>query len=231
MLVMLSNCKGPRVRELWEQFPEQIGHLFAPSGLRDTGWRPPWTDLYALDNGAYGAKLDGRSYPHRSLLRLADRAEQIELEHGIGPLWLACPDVPFEAEPTLKLWGAIAPWFRALYGWPLALCVQDDMTPAQVRELPEQPDVLFVGGSTTRNGRAGWKWDRLAEWVDHFPRVHVGRVNSPEKLWECRELGIESVDGTGWVRGDAKQWAGLVSYLAEIPIAIVPEPEQLELIA
>jgi hypothetical protein len=75
------------------------------------------------------------------------------------------------------------------------------MTPADVRQLA--PDVVFVGGSTE------WKWETAEMWCREFPRVHVGRVNSPRRLYELESWGCESCDGTGWNRGDRKQTAGL----------------------
>jgi hypothetical protein len=228
MLVMMSNCKGYRVKALAERFPTQLAHLFAPAG-DDTGWRPPfpWFD-YAIDNGAFGPANRGELWPHGLLLRLLQKAEAVEMETGHRPLWIAVPDRPYQAGPTLELWKSMAPWFRALYDYPLALVVQDGMTPADVLALEDQPDVIFVGGSTTKDGKAGWKWDTLADWCRAFPRVHVGRVNSPEKLEVCHELGVESVDGTGWVRNvGGRQWIGLEKYLArhapdtqvELPLA------------
>jgi len=75
-----------------------------------------------------------------------------------------------------------------------ALAVQNGMTPEQVKTLPVQPDVIFVGGA--RN----WKFETLSDWCKHFDRVHVGRVNGVQKSIECQALGAESVDGTGWFR-------------------------------
>lgn len=69
----------------------------------------------------------------------------------------------------------------------------------RVRDLDPYPDLLFVGGSTE------WKWDTAPLWCGEFPRVHVGRVNTGRQLDICRKIGAESVDGTGWMRGDPKQ--------------------------
>ena len=90
------------------------------------------------------------------------------------------------------------------YGWPAAFAVQDGMTSGDV---PAEADVVFVGGSTA------WKRRTMHEWCDHFPRVHVGRVNTGRWLWECDEAGAESCDGTGWFRGDKAQTNSLLSYL------------------
>ena len=119
------------------------------------------------------------------------------------------PDVVTNAEATLEQWTVHAPRVRQTYGWPIALAVQDGMKPADVLALEVQPDVIFVGGSTR------WKWATASWWTSHFPRVHVGRVNSARRLYLCSELGVESVDGTGWFRGDATQTEGLRRFLED----------------
>jgi len=45
-------------------------------------------------------------------------------------------------------------------------------------------------------------------------RVHVGRVNQPARLEFLEDLGVESCDGTGWLRGDQMQLSGLVGFLS-----------------
>ena len=35
--------------------------------------------------------------------------------------------------------------------------------------------------------------------------MHVGRVNTERRLWQCARLGAESCDGTGFFRGDPVQ--------------------------
>jgi hypothetical protein len=54
--------------------------------------------------------------------------------------------------------------------------------------------LIFIGGSSA------WKWRTVNTWADNFDRVHVGRVNSIDRVWLCHDLGVESVDGTGWFR-------------------------------
>lgn len=211
---MLSNCKGPKVQDLTERFPGQLAHLYGPT-KDETGYRPAFPGLeWALDNGAFGAmRAKLPCHPHTQLLRLVGKVEALQLEHGERPLWMAIPDVVYQKDPTLCQWNELAPWFKAITGWPLALVVQDGMVPEDVWRLTIQPDVIFVGGSTTHRGALGWKWESLPVWTACFPRVHVGRVNRPDKLEVCYELGVESVDGTGWVRGRRSQWNGLVAYL------------------
>jgi hypothetical protein len=69
------------------------------------------------------------------------------------------------------------------------------MAPADV---PRDADVVFVGGTTA------WKWQSVPTWCVEFPRVHVGRVNTIERVWLCDDLGAESADGTGWMKNPSR---------------------------
>lgn len=193
MMVMVTNNTGAKVRALFDQHPKRIGHLMSPGG-----WRTPWGE-YALDNGAFGAWRGQRQWDEVAYHGLCEKAQR----HGHPPRWIVVPDVVANREATLKRWVEWAPRLRG-FGWPLAIAVQDGMVAA---DIPPDADVLFVGGSTK------WKWVSLPMWCGTGLRVHVGRVNSPRALWRCHDLGVESVDGTGWVRGCRKQWQGLVDYL------------------
>lgn len=195
MLVMPSNNTGIVVGYLAGRHPGKIGHLFSPDGLRRThDWMP-----FALDNGKFACWDSGKVWDeaaYRGMLsEVAGRTQQ--------PLWALIPDQVADAAETLRLWSVWLPVIQN-YGWSPAFAVQDGMTKADV---PSDAEVIFVGGSTK------WKWSSIYTWCDNFDRVHVGRVNSPAKLWLCDGLGVESCDGTGWFRGNETQTNGLVNYL------------------
>lgn len=196
MIVMLSNSTGATTRELFDRFPGRIAHLMSPDG-----WRKPWGE-YALDNGAFPAFTNGTPWDAAIFRRLCEKAVTL----GRAPRWVVVPDVVGNREDTLRSWEVWAPTIRSDYGFPLAFACQDGMTPADV---PDDADVLFVGGTTA------WKWESLPMWCATGRRVHVGRVNSPSALFRCQELGVESIDGTGWPIGgpDNPQWRGLVAFL------------------
>jgi len=120
----------------------------------------------------------------------------------IKPRWAIVPDRPGRAEETFERWSRYA-GIVAASTIPLALAVQDGMTPEQVRLLVPQPTVICIGGTTQ------WKWTTVEMWARDFPRVHLLRCNSPTKLHYLESLGVESTDGTGWNRGDRKQTQGL----------------------
>jgi hypothetical protein len=194
---MPANNTGVRTGYLAGRFPSKIGHLFSPGGERG----PLEFIPYSLDNGAYGAYLARKEWDCEAWVRLLDWANI----SGQTPLWAIVPDVVGNKVATLRNWSQHAGTV-ARYGWKLAFAVQDGMVP---NDVPNDADVIFVGGSTE------WKWATVGLWCANFPRVHVGRVNTYRRLWQCHDLGAESIDGTGWMRGDQVQYRGLLAYLEE----------------
>lgn len=195
MRIMPSNNSGLRVGYLAGRYPGKLGHLYSPGGQRG-----PYPFMpYALDNGAYGAYLKGVEWqpePWREMLSWSRLS-------GQSPLWVLVPDAVGNKVATLAQWDRYA-GEAAKFG-PLAFAVQDGMTPDDV---PFDAAVVFVGGSTE------FKWRTVASWCNAFQRVHVGRVNTWRRLAQCERVGAESVDGTGFTRGDQRQWRGLEAFLA-----------------
>lgn len=195
---MPANNTGRVIRDLAAEYPRHIGWLISPDGWRGV----PRSMPYALDNGAYGAFWHGVPWKPKPFLGLLSKAAA----RHTPPLWVVVPDAVGNRESTLSLW---VTWFsvieRLLPGVPLAFAVQDGILP---HEVPEQAVVIFVGGSTR------WKWSTLRTWTANFPRVHVGRVNTEGQLWRCHEAGVESCDGTGWMRGGRQRLEGLRRYLS-----------------
>lgn len=212
MIVMPANNTGVIVGWLAGRFEGRIGHLYSPRpGHKNPG---PFSFLsYALDNGAFAA---GDAWNESDWLELLAWARL----SGVSPRWVLVPDVVGDRLGTLEKWHRFAPGV-AEYGWPLAFAVQDGMTP---EDVPDNAAVIFVGGTTQ------WKWRTAAMWCSTFERVHVGRVNTYRRLWQCQDIGAESCDGTGWTRGDQRQHRGLLAYLEESS-GIRDRIRQLELIA
>jgi len=211
MIVMPANNTGIRIGWLAGRYPGRIGHLFSPrTGRMQSG--PFEFCPYALDNGAFAA---GENWSESAWFELLDWAKL----SGQRPEWAIVPDVVGDRLRTLRKWEIYAPQLSR-YGWPLAFAVQDGMTR---EDVPRDADVIFVGGTTE------WKWLTMADWCRDFPRVHVGRVNSYRRLWQCHEAGAQSCDGTGWTRGDQVQWRGLKAYLEESTTGA--RVRQMELIA
>lgn len=195
---MLTNNNGIRVGWLAGKFPGLIGHLYSPGGQRGPYEFMP----FALDNRCFSAFRNKAKWDSAQWLQMLDWAK---LRSTIAaPSWILVPDVVGDKSGTLQTWNEWAPTARR-YGWPLAFAVQDGMTPSDV---PSEAEVVFVGGSTA------WKWRTVPDWCARFPRVHVGRVNTYRNLVRCERAGAESVDGTGWLRGDQRQWRGLLAFLS-----------------
>lgn len=178
-----------------------LGHLYSPA-RKD---RPRPHLPYVLDNGVYAAWAKHRPWQERPFLEHVERYAFQELR----PQWVVVPDAVADRDLTLAKWAEWAPRLKSEYHLCLALAVQDRMTPTCVRELSPAPDVIFVGGTTQ------WKWETVKDWCRFFERVHVGRVNSAEKLDLCASLGAESCDGTGWFRGRSPQILALGRFLAK----------------
>lgn len=210
MIVMPSNSTG----WFWHILAVQtgkLGHLYSPGGERGPY---PWFP-FALDNGAFACwNSDNNTFDDgkwaanlpawQGLLNWACAAPQ-------KCLWAIVPDVPGNRERTLAQWPIYAERMRHL-GIPLALACQDGMTPEDVRDLSPAPDILCIGGSTQ------WKWETAEMWCKEFPRVHILRCNSPAKLPILESWGCESLDGTGWNRGDMNQTRGLEEWCRRSPV-------------
>lgn len=209
VIVMLSNNTGVKVGYLAGRFPGRVGQLYSPGGQRGPEEFLP----FALDNGAFSHDHDWSETAWLKLMAWAKLS-------GQSPLWALVPDVVGDKIRTLRRWAMYAPLAKE-FGWPLAFAVQDGMVAADV---PPDASIIFIGGSTE------WKWSTLPMWCRNFSRVHVGRVNTYRRLWQCHEAGAESTDGTGFMRGDQLQYRGLRAYLEESSGAR-SRSIQLELIA
>lgn len=179
MMLMPSNHSSGLIHYLAGKYPGRIGWLQSPSWFKPSRHYLP----YACDNDAYVAHTSGKAWDADKWLAMLDR---VNVEPS-KPIWCLVPDVVADRAATLRSWEQ----HSGIVKWPKAFAVQDGMEPSDV---PDGADVVFVGGTTS------WKWRTLPMWTASFPRVHVGRVNSLEKLWVCERHGVESVDGTGWFR-------------------------------
>ena len=193
MIIMPSNNTGFDAGRLFGMFPDRLAHLHSVDSPREPKQGIKW----ALDNGVYGAWEKGRPWSEEPFYRYLDQYAAWK------PMWALVPDWVGDRERTLQLWEDHWHAVKA-FGVPLAFAVQDGMTPGDV---PEDADVIFVGGTTS------WKWRTLRTWSENFPRVHVGRVNSGNLLEQAEAAGAESCDGTGWFR-DPTRTQELENYLS-----------------
>lgn len=202
MRVMPANSTG----WFWHSLAREtgrIGHLYSPGDQRGP-W--PWFP-YALDNACFSLWNPSDNTFNEDLWNSRGAHHWHHLLFWVGcqaqkPSWAIVPDRPGDWEATMKKW---VPYSRfvEIAGIDLAVAVQDGATSESVKSLDPQPHVICVGGSTE------WKWETAEDWIKNFPRVHVLRCNSPEKLYWLERLGCESTDGTGWNRGDRTQTRGI----------------------
>ena len=205
MLIMTANASGRDFHrlQLAHRQPHTLGWLIGPASLPKTSLRHRIP--FALDNDAFSAFCHGTPWNAPAWREMLKAVWQSALD----PLWLLVPDVVADRDATLQNWRTYSPEAAAC-GWPLAFAVQDGMT---ANDVPREADVVFIGGSTA------WKWRTLQYWCDNFRRVHVGRVNTTDRLELCHASGAESCDGTGWMRrgaGDRQRrnsWRDLETFL------------------
>jgi len=209
MIVMPSNNTGSITSTMFKQYPGRLAHLQSADSLRE----PKFGHKWALDNGVYGAFTNEREWSEKPFY---DFLEKYGESHSCE--WAVVPDWVGDCKKTLRLWNEHAE--RVLgYGVPLALAVQDGMTHEMVRALKIQPTIIFIGGSTS------WKLRTLNGWCAAFDRVHVARVNTEIRLWQCHRAKAESVDGTGWFKFGKERVQELDNYLSQSTSGICPQLE------
>ena len=161
---------------------------------------------YACDNGKFGKGWPGAGAWYAWLARTVDRygADQC--------LWAVAPDVPFDAKGTLA---ESLPWLARIreLGIPAAFAAQDG---CDLLGLPwDDFDVLFIAGST--EWKTGPVAERLArEAKERGKGVHMGRVNSRQRLRTAEWFGCDSADGTYLAFGPEKNLARLAGWLDEL---------------
>jgi len=176
-MLMPSNNMSGIVHYLAGAFPGKIGLLFSPDGWRS----PPSYMPYALDNGAFTG-FDVEAWTHM--------LERAEAHHE--PLWAAVPDVVGDARATTKNWQR----YHDKVPFRKAFVVQDGHEP---EDVPGDAYCVFVGGSTEWKLANAHRFKGAAKWL------HIGRVNTLRRLDWAERVGADSVDGTGWFRGDYAQ--------------------------
>lgn len=179
---------------------DELGMISTPA--QNNSIRPGWQ--WVADNGCFG-----KGYPGdvEYLRWLAER------QSLAATCWFAtAPDVVGDAKATLKRSAPFMPVIRAL-GFPVALVGQDEL-----ENLPVPWgafDVFFIGGSTE------WKLSPAAaglaaEANARGKSVHMGRVNTKNRLQYAESIGCDSCDGTTLAFGPDKNLRYLLKWLEEI---------------
>lgn len=155
-------------------------------GPRQTGLRPLLEGrLWGGDNDAYVGRFSLEAFT-------AHLERLIPFEPSC--LFVALPDFVHDPGSTFALWTTMRPLLALAY--PMFRYAFVAQTGATVEDIPGDADVLFLAGEDTwRQGPAGAALIRHAREELGIP-VHVGRVNSAERLVNFARMGAQSMDGT-----------------------------------
>ncbi|MEV6146362.1 hypothetical protein [Streptomyces sp. NPDC051992] len=179
-----------------------IGCMTTPA----QGNRIPDGAEYACDNGKFGKGWPGAD-------QWFDWLERTVARYGADRcLWAVAPDEPFDAVQTLA---ESLPWLSRIreLGIPAAFAAQDGCENGLVPW--GEFDVLFLAGST--EWKIGPTAQRLAEEATtRGLKVHMGRVNSRQRLRIAEVYGCETADGTYLAFGPDQNLPSLLSWLREI---------------
>lgn len=139
---------------------------------------------FAIDNGAFSG-FDEKAF--NALL-----AREFERRHNC--IFVCAPDIVGSAVRTLELFDL---YKDKLTDWPVALVIQDGQ---QDHRIPwDEIDAVFIGGST--EFKLSQHVHQIVKTAKLFKKwVHAGRVNTPKRYEYFKEMGVDSIDGTGLSR-------------------------------
>lgn len=121
--------------------------------------------------------------------------------------WVTAPDKVGDALSTLNLF---YDWLPCIQHLNLAFVGQDGV---EGLDLPWDRFVcLFIGGTTDWKLSAAAQ-DLLREAKRRGKWLHIGRVNSQKRLRYAFDLGVDSVDGTGYSRYSKKHLKPALDFL------------------
>lgn len=145
---------------------------------------------WAVDNGAWGCHQRGTAFDGDAFRRALER-------WGVGADWIAIPDIVAGGLASLDL---SLSWLQevAATGRPALIPVQDGMEADHVRPHLSSQVGIFVGGTTAWKLATVRAWGELAREVGCH--LHMGRVNSEERIRIAIDAGCDSVDGTSLSR-------------------------------
>lgn len=187
-----------------------LGQIATPAAGNRVQPEAEWIADNAVFAGKYPGDADYLSW-------LADRAEMAS-----ACRFVVAPDVVADAAATLALSLPMLPRIRAL-GFPAALVAQDGLEDLDVPW--DAFDCLFIGGSTE------WKLGPAARQLTAEAKrrgkwVHMGRVNSRQRLLYAAGIGCDSVDGTYLAFGPDRNLPTLLSWLRELEWPTLFDPAE-----
>lgn len=197
-MLYFATASGPLVRDAMDC--GLLGQIATPAA----GNRVEQGREWCADNSVFADKYPGDAAFLAWLLRLHSMRSSCR--------FVVAPDVVGDAQATLDRSGPTLGPIRRL-GFPVALAAQNGLEDLSVPW--DEFDCLFIGGDTT--WKLGPHARALAAQAHHYGKwVHMGRVNSWERLRVARRAGCDSVDGTYLAFGPDKNLPKLLRWLAEV---------------
>ncbi len=224
MLLYLANPSTDLIRAKMAS-----GHIGAIMS-RAQGNALPDDALFCVDNSC-GPGRDGQpgtAYPgDNAYLAYLQKLAALDGADPCDPdtsrcLFAVAPDVLCDAAGTLRRSRYMLPVIRHEIGLPAALVAQNGlehilaaMSHRELDEFWSAFSVLFLGGDDD------WKLGPAAAALTaeaHRRRrwVHMGRVNTRQRLRYAAYTGCDSADGTGMTRAPDKNLAQMLAWLREI---------------
>lgn len=186
---------------VWDRYCDpRVGFM-----LRSDRWGIPAHGWLAADNGRFANPL---AYDEAAYLKFLDRLPRERM------LFATAPDVLGNHLATVALARGTLAAIDDLGIHP-AFVAQDGFAVATTPWAGF--DVLFIGGSTAFKFRGGRRAAAAA--LARGKRVHVGRVNSLDRLTAAVSIGASSADGTFLRFGPDRRWPELLSWLDRLHVA------------
>lgn len=157
-----------------------LGAIASPHSGAHISRMPAW----CADNGCYSKGWPGEEKFLEWLKLLQGGAKNCH--------FVVAPDVMADAAATLE---RSKPWLSTIreLGFPVAMVAQNGQENVT---LPWRDfNVLFIGGDTEFKLGAVAR-ELAAEAKSRCKRVHMGRVNSIQRVRYANDIGCDSVDGT-----------------------------------
>ena len=198
MKIYTGTCAGKKFGKVQEY---GLGIMISPSPTFEV--RPIFSETFcAFDNGAFQSYRKGYPFLEKLFWDTLEKCYLLKIKLD----FLICPDIVAAGKRSLEF---SLQWADKLGSINTALPLQDGMIPDDITpDIRSKFTHLFLGGtkewkSQTLNGwllcSQGWKMP-----------LHVGRVGTLALLKRCRDLGVDSVDSTNFVRNDS--WDILKQY-------------------
>ena len=194
MKIML-DCSPAKIKSLSEKYG---GYDFWQLRTPLTGYKFAGVP-YGLDNGCF-TRFDEKKWK-----LMIEEAKT----HGDKCQWVTLPDVVGSAIRTCELFERFA---HATNGVPRALVLQDGIgsVPINWRIVT---GAVFIGGSDNfKTSKEAFDAARCAKF--YGLKVHVGRVNTPQRLMDWLGLA-DSIDGSGISRFSDAMLGKVISAITE----------------